>query len=155
MLFSKFLPPNPKGLAQVVRTLVLMAFLLGLRFESPWVQTIPWGQPADEARVLPNSCEGDTLHGSEVYPTGMDPRSGPSLEGFLVIKKLKKKKKVLLPRNSLNTTIISSFTTSQHYRKKANEKSSGPGPYLHSDFSTLHKPHFPQIFFPTNPHLHQ
>jgi hypothetical protein len=25
-------------------------------YESPWVQTISWGQPADEARVLYDLC---------------------------------------------------------------------------------------------------
>lgn len=33
--------PNPKGLAQVGVALVLVAFRLGRRFESPWVQAIP------------------------------------------------------------------------------------------------------------------
>jgi len=51
------------------------------------VQTILWGQPADKAEVLPDSCEGGALHGSEVYLIGVDIRSGPALEGFLLIKK--------------------------------------------------------------------
>jgi hypothetical protein len=47
---------NPKGLAQVVRALVLVLFLSGLRFKSPCVQSILWGQPAGEAGVLSDPC---------------------------------------------------------------------------------------------------
>jgi hypothetical protein len=32
-------------------------------------------------------CEGNALHGSEVYSTSVGTRSGPALEEFLVIKK--------------------------------------------------------------------
>jgi hypothetical protein len=38
--------------------------------------------------------EGGVLHESEVYPTGVGTQSGPTLEGFLIIKKKKKKKNV-------------------------------------------------------------
>jgi hypothetical protein len=58
------------------------------------VQTISWGQSAGEAGVLSDLCGGGALHGSEVYLTGVSSRSGPALEGFLVIKKKKKKKLV-------------------------------------------------------------
>jgi hypothetical protein len=51
------------------------------------VETIPWGQPAGKARVLPDLCRRGALHGSEVYLTGVGTRSGLTLEGFLVIKK--------------------------------------------------------------------
>jgi hypothetical protein len=34
---------KPKGLTQVVRALVLVAFPLDLRIEFPRVQTVPWG----------------------------------------------------------------------------------------------------------------
>jgi len=51
------------------------------------MQTILWGQPASEARVLPDPCEDGALHGSEVYLTGVGTRSDPALEGFPVIKK--------------------------------------------------------------------
>jgi hypothetical protein len=51
------------------------------------VQTIFWGQPPGEAGVLPDPCGGGALHGSEVYLTMVGTRSGPALEGFLVIKK--------------------------------------------------------------------
>jgi len=78
---------NPKGLAQVVRALVLVAFPLGLRFESPWVQTIHWDQPVGEVGVLPDLCRGGALHWSEVYPTGIGIRNDPALVRFLVIKK--------------------------------------------------------------------
>jgi hypothetical protein len=50
------------------------------------VQTIPWGQPAGEARVLPDPCGGGVLHGSKVYLTGVGTQSDPALEGFLVLK---------------------------------------------------------------------
>ena len=33
----------------------------------------------------------ETLHGFEVYPTGLDTRSGHALEGFFVKEKKKKK----------------------------------------------------------------
>jgi len=46
---------NPKGLAQVLRALVLVAFSLGLRFESPWVQIIPWGWPYRRRRSITQS----------------------------------------------------------------------------------------------------
>jgi hypothetical protein len=36
----------------VIRALVLVAFALGLRFELSWVQTIHWGKPTGEAKVL-------------------------------------------------------------------------------------------------------
>jgi hypothetical protein len=49
---------NLKGLAQVVRALVLVAFPSSLRFESPLVQTILWDQPISEAGVLSNPCGG-------------------------------------------------------------------------------------------------
>jgi hypothetical protein len=68
----------------VVRALVLVAFLSDLRFKFPWVQTIFLGQPAGGAGVLPNSCVGGALHGSEVYPTKV---KWPYLGGFFVIKK--------------------------------------------------------------------
>jgi hypothetical protein len=71
---------NPKGLAQVVRALVLVAFPSGLRFESPWVQTILWGQPGGKAWVLSDPCRGGALHRFEVYTTE---------EGFLGIKNKK------------------------------------------------------------------
>jgi hypothetical protein len=60
---------NPKGLAQVVRALVLVAFPSSLRFESAWVQSIPWGQLAGKAGVLPDPCGGSALHRLEVYMT--------------------------------------------------------------------------------------
>lgn len=44
-------------------------------------------QPTSEAGVLPDACEGNALHGSEVYSTSVGTRSGPALEEFLVIKK--------------------------------------------------------------------
>jgi hypothetical protein len=53
------------------------------------VQTTHWGQPAGEGRVLPDSCGGKALHGSEVYVIGVGSRSGLALVGFLVIKKKK------------------------------------------------------------------
>ena len=80
---------NLKGLAQVVRTLVLVDFSPGLRFESPWMQTILWGQPTGKARVVPDPCLGSALHGLEVYLTWVGVRSDPILKGFLVIKKKK------------------------------------------------------------------
>jgi hypothetical protein len=43
--------------------------------------------PAGKAGVLPDLCGGGALHGSEVYLTRVGSRSGPALEGFLVIKK--------------------------------------------------------------------
>jgi hypothetical protein len=49
------------------------------------VQTIIWGQLTSEAGVLPNPCGWGTLHGSEVYLTGVGTQSGPALEGFFVI----------------------------------------------------------------------
>jgi hypothetical protein len=55
----------------VVRVLVLMTFPSGLSFKSPWVQTIFWGQFADEVGVLLDSCRGGALHKSEVYSTGV------------------------------------------------------------------------------------
>lgn len=78
---------NPKELDQVVRALVLVAFPSGLRFEFPWAQTILWGQSVSEVRVLPVSCGGGSLHGSEVHPTGMGTRIDPVLDEFFVIKK--------------------------------------------------------------------
>jgi hypothetical protein len=54
------------------------------------VQTIPWGQPVDEAGVLPDLCGGGALHESEVYLTRVSTLSGCTLEGFLVIEKKKK-----------------------------------------------------------------
>jgi hypothetical protein len=53
------------------------------------VQTIPWGQPVDEAGVLPDLCGGGALHESEVYLTRVSTLSGCTLEGFLVIEKKK------------------------------------------------------------------
>lgn len=85
LLITHFL--TPRGWLKVVRALVLVAFPLGLRFESPWVQTIPWDQSVDEVGVLPGLCRGGALHGSEVYPTGIGIRNDPALERFLVIKK--------------------------------------------------------------------
>jgi hypothetical protein len=58
-------------LAQIVRALVFVVVSCGLGFESPWVQTIPWGQPAGEAGLLPDPCGWDALHGSDVYPIGV------------------------------------------------------------------------------------
>jgi hypothetical protein len=69
----------------VIRALVLVAFPSGLRFESSWPQTIPWGQSAGEAVVLPDPCGGDALYGSKVYSTGVGTRCGSALEGFLFI----------------------------------------------------------------------
>jgi len=69
----------------VVKALVLVAFSSSLKFESPRVQTIHWGQPAHEAGILPDPCEGDALHGSEVYPTWVGTRNSPALKGLLVI----------------------------------------------------------------------
>lgn len=57
------------------------------------MQTIPWGQPTGESGVLPDLCGRGALHGSKIYLTGVDTRSGPALEEFLVIIKKKKKKK--------------------------------------------------------------
>jgi hypothetical protein len=53
------------------------------------MQTIPWGESAGEVRVLPDSCGGDTLHGSEVYQTWMGTQSDLASEGLLVIKNKK------------------------------------------------------------------
>jgi hypothetical protein len=62
----------------VVRVLVLVAFPSGLRLESPWVETIHWGQPASKATVLPIPCGWGALYGSEIYSTvvGMWPCLG-------------------------------------------------------------------------------
>lgn len=57
------------------------------------MQTISWDQPASKAGVLSDLCGGGALHGSEVCLTRVGTRSGPALEGFLVIKKEKRKKK--------------------------------------------------------------
>jgi hypothetical protein len=54
------------------------------------VQTIFWGQPADEVGVLPDPCGGGALYGFEVYLIGVGTRSDPALKGFLVIKKKKR-----------------------------------------------------------------
>jgi hypothetical protein len=54
------------------------------------VQIIPWGQHAGEAGVLPDPCGGGALNGSKVYLRGVGTRSGPALEGFLIIKKKRK-----------------------------------------------------------------
>jgi hypothetical protein len=70
------------GLAQVVRALVFVVVPWGLRFESPLVQTIFWGQPAGEVGVLPDLCGDGVLHESEVYLTWVDIRSDPALKGF-------------------------------------------------------------------------
>ena len=56
------------------------------------MQTIFWGQPVDEAGVLPDPCGGGALHESEVHLTRVSTLSGCTLEGFLVIEKKKKKK---------------------------------------------------------------
>jgi hypothetical protein len=82
---------NPKGLVQVARALVLVTFPSGLslRFESPWVQPIPWGRLVGESGILSNLCEGNALYGSEVYPVEVGTRSYPALEGFFFIKKKK------------------------------------------------------------------
>jgi hypothetical protein len=66
---------NPNWLAQVVRALVLVAFPLGLRFESFLVQTIYWGQPAGKTGVSLDLYGGSVLHRSEVYSTGVGTRS--------------------------------------------------------------------------------
>jgi len=50
----------------MIRALVFVVVSWSLRFESPWMQTIHWGQSADEIRVLPNPCGGGALHESEV-----------------------------------------------------------------------------------------
>jgi len=76
---------NPKGLAQVVSVLVFVVVPWGLKFESPWVQTILWDQFTGEAVVLPDLCGGGALHGSEVCLTWVVTRSGLILEGFLII----------------------------------------------------------------------
>jgi hypothetical protein len=57
------------------------------------VMFFPWGQPTDEAKILPYPCGGSALHGSEVYLTGVGTQSGPAFEGFLVIKRRKKKRR--------------------------------------------------------------
>jgi len=62
-----------------------VAFPSGLKFESPWVQSISWGQPASKAGVLPDPCGGSALHGFKVYQTRVSTRSDPALEGFLYI----------------------------------------------------------------------
>jgi hypothetical protein len=43
--------------------------------------------------VLPDLCEGGTLHWSEVYPTGIGTRSDSTLEEFLIIKRKNNNKK--------------------------------------------------------------
>ena len=63
---------NFKGLAQVVRALVLVVFPSSLRFESSLVQTVLWGQPIGEVGVLPDPCGGGTLHRFKVYLTRVD-----------------------------------------------------------------------------------
>jgi hypothetical protein len=54
----------------------------------PLVQIVLWGQPADEAVILSDSCGGGALHRSEVYAIGVGTQSGHAFEGFLVIKKI-------------------------------------------------------------------
>lgn len=47
------------------------------------------GQLADETEVLlPDLCEGGTLHWSEVYSTGVGMRSSSTLKKFLAIKNI-------------------------------------------------------------------
>jgi hypothetical protein len=36
------------------------------KYSTPWVQTIPWGQPVGEAKILLNPCGGGTLHRYEI-----------------------------------------------------------------------------------------
>jgi hypothetical protein len=73
----------------VVRALVLVEFLSSLRFESPWVKTILWSQPAGEVKVLLDLSGGSVLHRSEVYLTCVGTQSSSALKGFPVIKKIK------------------------------------------------------------------
>jgi hypothetical protein len=80
---------NPRGLGSSGKGLGLGCIPFGLKFESLWVQTIPWGQPLGKARVLPDLCGAGALHGFGVYLTWVGKRSDSTLEGFLVIKKNK------------------------------------------------------------------
>jgi hypothetical protein len=47
------------------------------------LQTIHWGQTTSKAKLLPDPCGRDALHGFEVYLTRMGTQSGPAFEGFL------------------------------------------------------------------------
>ena len=89
---------NPTGLAQVVRALVLLAFPLDLRFEFPWVQTISWGQPTNEVKVLLDQCGIRALHRSKIYPIWVGTWSGPLLWRSSL---LSKKKFNMLPSKIL------------------------------------------------------
>jgi hypothetical protein len=80
---------NPRGLGSSGKGLGLGCIPFGLKFESLWVQTIPWGQPLGKARVLPDLCGAGALHGFGVYLTWVGKRGDSTLEGFLVIKKNK------------------------------------------------------------------
>ena len=56
------------------------------------------GQPTSKARVSHDPCGGGALQGFKVYLTWVGTRSGPILEGFLVIKKEEVKFKMSLQR---------------------------------------------------------
>lgn len=74
---------KPQGVGLSSNGLRFGSIPSGLRLKSPRVQTILKGQPASEAGVFTNPCEGNALHESEVYPTGMDTWSDPALGGSL------------------------------------------------------------------------
>jgi hypothetical protein len=56
-----------------------------------------WAMPTGKViGALPNPCGGDALHGSKVYLKGVGTRSGPTMEGFFVIKRERENFKYLV-----------------------------------------------------------